>query len=144
LTLNVYTGPRARFTLDGITVALARDVSMQEEYAHEPVKPLEAKGFEPVDYNASMSAAEFMVIGKTLESLGLVARKGQSSQEHLRNVLSIEDMIAQLEDSVGEVIVATAYGVRVASKEFSVDRGLVSRNIGFVVTRIKEGPLVTA
>lgn len=142
MSINVFTGPRARFTLNGVTMALARQVQVQDELIYEPIEVLnnlEVLEHEPVGYRCSMSAAEVMIIGQTLEALGFIARKGQTPQEHLRNVLSLPDIVAQLEDNTGEIIVARVFGAKVSSRNFAVDaRSSVARDLQFVARRLVE------
>lgn len=142
MTINVFTGPRCRFTLNGVVVALGRSVQVQDELVYDPIKVLdnlEVIEHEPIDYNCSMSAAEVMIVGKTLEALGFAALKGQTPAEHLRNVLSLPDITAQLEDNTGEIIVARVFGVKLSSRSFAVDaRGSVARDLQFVARRMKE------
>lgn len=142
MTINVFTGPRCRFTLNGVVIALGRSVQVQEEVAYDPIKVLdnlEVVEHEPIDYNCSMSAAEVLVVGKTLEALGYFAQKGQTPQDHLRNILSLPDITAQLEDNIGETIICRVFGVKVASKSFAVDaRTSVARDVQFVARRVVE------
>ena len=142
MTLNVFTGPRCRFTLNGTVIALGKTVQMQDELTWDPVKVLnsiEVIEHEPIDYGASMGASEVLAVGKTLEALGFIAQKGATPQDHLRNILALPDITAQLEDNVGETIVARAFGVKVSSRSFSVDsRSSVGRDLQFVARRIKE------
>ncbi len=142
MTINVFTGPRARLTLNGVTIALARSVQVQDELVYDPIKVmdnLEVLEHEPIDYNCSMSAAEVLIVGKTLEGLGFAAQKGQTAADHLRNVLSLPDITAQIEDNQGDTIVARVFGVKIASKSFAVDaRTSVARDVQFVARRVQE------
>lgn len=142
MTINVFTGPRCRFTLSGTVIALGRSVQIQEELVYDPIKVLdnlEVLEHEPIDYNCSMSAAEVLIVGKTLEALGFFAQKGQTPQDHLRSILALPDITAQLEDNVGETIIARVFGVKIASKSFAVDaRTSVGRDIQFVARRVVE------
>lgn len=142
MPLNVFTGPRCRFTLNGTVVALGRSVSASEEWTWDPLNVLdniEDLDHIPVGYRCSMQAAEIMLVGQTLEALGFAPRKGQTPQEHLRNILTMDDMVAQLEDSQSDIVVARVFGVRLATKQFAVDpRGIVARDLSFVARRVVE------
>jgi hypothetical protein len=142
MSINVFTGPRCRFTLNGVVIALGRSVQVQEELVYDPIKVLdsiEVLDHEPIDYNCSMSAAEVLIVGKTLEALGFAAAKGQTPQAHLANILALPDITAQLEDNQGDTIIARVFGVKISSKSFSVDaRTSVARDIQFVARRVQE------
>lgn len=142
MSINVFTGPRARFTLNGTVIALARSVQVQDELVYDPIKVmdnLEVLEHEPIDYNCSMSAAEVLIVGKTLEGLGFAAPKGQTAADHLRNVLSLPDITAQIEDNQDDTIIARVFGVKIASKSFAVDaRTSVARDVQFVARRVQE------
>ena len=142
MTINVFTGPRCRFTLNGTVIALGRSVQVQDELVYDPIKVLdnlEVLEHEPIDYNCSMSAAEVMIVGQTLEALGFTALKGQTPQQHLKNILALPDITAQLEDNAGEIIVARVFGCKIASRSFAVDsRTSVARDIQFVARRLVE------
>ena len=78
-------------------------------------------------------------MGQTLEALGFTALKGQTPQQHLKNILALPDITAQLEDNAGEIIVARVFGCKIASRSFAVDsRTSVARDIQFVARRLVE------
>lgn len=139
MTLNIFTGARCRFTIDGTVVAFARNAMAAEEWQHEPVKVLgsiEALGHEPVDYTATLRASALMPVNQTLEALGFAPKKGQTPQDHLRNILLLPDLVCQIEDDISETVVARVFGVRLSGKDFTVDRGVVPTELSFVATRI--------
>jgi len=142
MAIQVFTGPRCRFTLDGRVVALGRSVSVQEELTHEPIKVLdsiEVLKHEPVDYTCSASASEVLAVGATLEALGFFPLKGANAAEFLFNAIAQEDITMQIEDSVGEVVIARVFGVRIQGKNFAVDpRTTVARDVTFVARRMVE------
>jgi hypothetical protein len=140
MPLQVFTGPRCRFTIEGVVVALGRNASANEEYQYEPIDVLdniESLGHEPVGYRCGLRASQILLVDQTLESLGYVALKGQSPQDHLRNVLALPSLVAQIEDNQLSIVIARIFGVRLASKDFAVDaRGMVMQELSFVATRV--------
>lgn len=142
MTINVFTGPRCRFTLNGTVIALGRSVQVQDELVYDAIKvmdSIEVVEHEPIDYNCSMGCAEVLIVGKTLEALGFAAAKGQTPADHLRNILALPDITAQIEDNQGDVIVARVFGCKISSRSFAVDaRTSVARDIQFVARRVVE------
>lgn len=141
MSLEVFTGPRAKFTIDGIPVALARSVTCNDDYTLEPIEVLnsiEALGHEPVGYRCSLSAQQIITVNQTLEDLGFKAKKGKDAQEHLKNVLTLPALVGQIEDDPDDIVIRRVFGVKLATDDLSVDaRGMANGNIGFVATRSK-------
>lgn len=142
MTLNVFTAPRCKLTFNGVAVALAKSVTVQEETRYDPIDVLdsiETLDHEPVAYTCSMSAGHLVAIGTTLEALALTALKGANPAEHLRNLLALKTLTAQLEDSAGGTVVGRVFGVRIASKNMALSPGQsMARDINCVATRFVE------
>lgn len=126
---QVFSGPRARFKLNGVTVAYAGGVSGEETIDYEPVDVLDlisVKEHVPVAYRASLNAQIFRIIGNSL--------KAQNVFPTLNNIITSESLTAAIEDA--ELTGQTAQrfiGVRAAGHTFDItSRGLVSENVNFV------------
>jgi hypothetical protein len=132
---QVFSGPRARFKIQGQTVGYAGGVSGEETIDYEPVDVLdllEVKEHVPVAYKCSLSAQMFRVIGKSLKSRGIFPI--------LSKVLNSVAMTAAIEDAeiTGKTI-ALFTGVRTAGHTFETTaRGLVSENVTFVAIRVND------
>ena len=139
---RVYTGARSRFTLQGITLAFAVSVTAREEIQYEPVETLDnikVQEHPPVAYRASMSASQVRIVGETVRSLGLFPKLGATTQEFLLNILTLEDLVAQLEDSKTGLVVANVLGVKLATRDFTVNaRGVVNEDLTFVAIEISD------
>jgi hypothetical protein len=136
MALDVATGARIKFTLKGVTVALAVRAGVSDEINFQPIEVLDdikVKEHVPVGYTSGLNASQVRLIGETITSLGFFPRKGQTSADFLRNILTQEDMVAQLEDSQTDIVIARVLGVKLATRNFTVDaRGVVNEDLTFV------------
>lgn len=139
MPLPIATGARIRLTLTGVTVALATRAGVNEEINFQPIEVLdniEVIEHVPVGYTTGLNASQVRLIGETVTSLGFMPRKGQSAADFLRNILTQDDIVAQLEDSQTDIVVARIVGVKLASRNFTVDaRGVVNEDVTFVSRR---------
>jgi hypothetical protein len=139
MAFDVFTGPRCRFTVNGVTIALGRDVSAQEEIVYDPLEVLnniEVAEHVPVGYRAGMGASQIMQVNQTLEALNIFPKKGQDHRSFLRNILTLPDLVGQVEDEISDIVVARVLGVKLASRNFAVNaRGSVPAELGFVARR---------
>lgn len=142
MSVNVLTGPRGRFTLNGVVVAVCTRWQAQDEIQYNPLQVLDE--FEdldqiPVGYTAAMSASKVRVIEQTITSLGFLPLAGQDAQAHLFNVLTQGDLVAQLEDNQSGIVIARLTGVKVASRNISLDaRGMANKDLTFVARRMQD------
>lgn len=133
---QVFSGPRARFKVNGNVVAYAGGVSGEETIDYEPVDVidlLEIKEHVPVAYRCSLNAQIFRVIGKSLKQRGIFPTPDK--------IINSESMSAAIEDAEGvpSQIIAQFTGVRTAGHTFDVTaRGLVSENVSFVAIRVSD------
>jgi len=132
---QVFSGPRARFKLDGKTVGYAGGVSGEETIDYEPVDVidlLEVKEHVPVAYRATLNAQMFRIIGNSLKAQGVFPTPSK--------ILNSVSMTAAIEDAeiTGKTI-AMFTGVRTAGHTFDITaRGLVSENVTFVAIRVAD------
>lgn len=139
---RLLTGARARFSLEGVKVGYARNVTIGEDIQYDPVEVLdniEVEEFVPVGYRVTFSAGMFRIIGDTLKSRGLFPKTGSNEEEHLRNILLTGELTATIEDTITNKIFAVVEQVKIASKNFSVDaRGVIGEDVTFVAIRVKD------
>jgi hypothetical protein len=141
----IFTGARARFSIGGKRVGYARNVSVSEEISYEPVEVLgnvEVSEFTATGYRVTFTAGFFRIIGDTVKSQGWFPMNGGNSDEHLTNILAIDDgppLTAMIEDSKTGKTVALLTQVKVASHNWAVDaRGIVGEDCQFNAIRISD------
>jgi len=139
---RLFTGARARFSIDGVKVGYARNVAVTEEIQYDPVEILdniEVEEYVPVAYRVTFTASQFRIIGETVKSLGYFPNVGQNVNEHLENILISGDLTATVEDTKTGKIFATLEQVKVASHNWTIDaRGVVGEDLTFVAIRVKD------
>ncbi len=139
---NLFTGARARFSLNGVKVGFARNVTVREEVQLDPVEVLdniEVDEYVAVAYRVTFSASIFRIIGETLKSRNWFPKTGQNTEEHLTNILNTGDLTATIEDTRSGNIFATLEQVRIQSHNWTIDaRGIVGEDVEFVAIRLKD------
>lgn len=139
---RLFTGARARFSINGVKVGYARNVAVTEEIQYDPVEILdniEVEEYVPVAYRVTFTASQFRIIGETVKSLGYFPANGQNTEEHLENILVSGDLTATVEDTRTGKIFATLEQVKVASHNWTIDaRGVVGEDLTFVAIRVKD------
>ena len=140
---RIFTGARARFSLNGVRVGYARNVSVSEEISYEPIEVLdniEVEEFAPVAYRVTFTCSMFRVIGETIKSKGWFPLTGGNTEEHLANILTQGDMTAIIEDTKTGTVFATLEQVKVQSNNWTIDaRGVVGTDLTFSAIRTKDG-----
>lgn len=139
---RLFTGARARFSINGVKVGYARNVAVTEEIQYDPVEILdniEVEEYVPVAYRVTFTASQFRIIGETVKSLGYFPNVGQNVEEHLENILISGDLTATIEDTKTGKLFATLEQVKVASHNWTIDaRGVVGEDLTFVAIRVKD------
>jgi hypothetical protein len=139
---RLFTGARARFSINGVKVGYARNVAVTEEIQYDPVEVLdniEVEEYVPVAYRVTFTASQFRIIGETVKSLGFFPPVGSNTEEHLENILISGDLSAIVEDTKTGKIFATLEQVKVASHNWTIDaRGVVGEDLTFVAVRVKD------
>lgn len=145
---KIYTGARARFSVEGKIVGYARNVAGSETIEYQPVEVLdniEVEEFVPIAYRVTLTAGMFRLVGETLKSNGLFPNNGTNSSEHLLNILMTGELNAQLEDVKTGKIIAQITQVKVAGHNFTVDaRGIVGEDVEFNAVRMQDESEITA
>ena len=140
---RLFTGARARFSINGVKVGYARNVALTEEIQYDPVECLdniEAEEYAPIAYRVRFTAGLFRVIGETLKEKGWFPPVGGNVEEHLQNILVSGDLTATIEDTKTGKIFATVEQVKIASHNWTVDArgGVVAEDMEFVAIRARD------
>ncbi len=139
---RLFTGARARFSIEGVKVGYARNVAVTEEIQYDPVEVLdniEVEEFVAVAYRVTFTASQFRIIGQTIKSLGFFPNVGTTTDQHLENILVSGDLVATVEDTATGKMFATLEQVKVASHNWTIDaRGVVGEDMTFVAIRVKD------
>lgn len=143
----VFTGARARLSINGKKVGWATNVSGSEEVQYDEAEVLDniqVQEHVAVRYRASLSMSQIRIVGQTLKSQGFFPKLGANSDEHLRNILTSGDLVATIEDNETGDILATYEQVKVASHNWSINAtGIVGEDVTFVAIRVKDESEVT-
>lgn len=140
----VFTGARARFSVDGQIAGYATDCNGGEEIAYERIKVLDsiqAVEFVPIDYDVSFSASRVRLIGQSIRGpdLDIFPKLGNNANDHLRNILNKADITAQIEDSITNTIFMILEQCKVARHNWRItSRGVVGEDIDFVGIRMRD------
>lgn len=139
---RVFTGARARFSINGKKVGYATNCSGSEEIEYQPVEVLdnvEVEEHVPVAYRVTFNSSHVRIVGKTMKSDGFFPSTGSSPEEHLTNILLQPDLVCTIEDSKTGNIITTVEQVKMQSKNFTINaRGIVGKDVNYVCTRMKD------
>jgi len=138
----IITGARARFSIEGVKVGFATDVTLGEEIQYEEANVLdniEVEEHVPVGYRVTFTARKFRIIGETLKSRGWFPSLGANTEEHLENILTTGELTATIEDTKTGKIFATVEQVKIASHNYAINaRGIVGQDVTFNAIRLKD------
>lgn len=136
------TGARARFSLNGVKIGWAQGVTLSETVEYQPAEVLDMVEIDehvPIRYTVEFTARLFRLYGETLKSHGFFPQAGANSDEHLRNVLLVGEMVATVEDTKTGKTICTVERVKVQSHNWTIDRGTITgEDVTFVAIRIKD------
>lgn len=139
---RIFTGARARFSINGVKVGYARSVNVTEETEYQPVEVLdniEVEEYVPTAYRVTFTCSLFRIIGETLKSQGWYPSVGTNTEEHLSNILTTGELSAQIEDTKTGKVVSTIEQVKIASHNWTIDaRGIVGEDVTFNAIRVKD------
>jgi len=139
---RLFTGARARFSINGVKVGYARNVALTESITYEPVAVLDNIEIEehvPTGYEVRLTASMFRIVGETLKTQGWFPSVGGNVEEHLENILVSGEMTATIEDTKTGKLIATVEQVKIASHNWTVDaRGVVGEDVEFVAIRVRD------
>lgn len=141
----IFTGARARFSLNGKKVGWATYVSGSEEIQYEEVEVLDniqVQEHAPVRYRVSLSMSQVRIVGSSLKASGFFPKNGANSEEHLRNILTNGELVATIEDTDAtgkKTLIATYEQVKVSNKNFQISAtGVVGEDVTFVAIRASD------
>jgi len=139
---RVFTGARARFSIEGSRVGFATNCAGSEEIQYDPVEVLdniEVDEFVPVAYRVTFTSSQIRVVGETIKSQGFFPTAGTTTEEHLQNILLQGDLVATIEDTKTQKLVMTLEQMKVASRNFTINaRGIVGKDVTYVAVRMKD------
>jgi hypothetical protein len=146
---NVFSGARARFSIDTKIVGFATNCTGSEEIQYEPVQVLDhiqTVEFVAVGYTVTFSASRVRLIGNAADIHGSLRgpmnafpKLGQHDGDFLLNILNLADLQCQIEDTVSGKIFMQLEQVKVASHNWAITpRGIVGEDINFVAVRMKD------
>ena len=139
---RVFSGPRARFSINGIKVGYATNVEIGESIEYTPLEVLDnirIEEFVPVAYRINFRCGTVKIVGESLKALGMFPNTGGSSDEHLSNVLMAGDLTATIEDTKTGKLIATVTGVKVASHNYRISaRAIVGEDVDFIGIKISD------
>lgn len=122
----VLSGPRALFLLNGIQVGYAGQCSVAQSYQQQPINvigSLETIQHVPTGYSVQLTFNQLRLVGTTLVTQGLLPAVGSTPLEHLRNLVSIPELTAVLEDQITNTVCALVIGVRIESDSLNITSG---------------------
>lgn len=138
----IFTGARARLSINGVKVGFARNCSGREMIQYERVKVLDniqTQEHVPVDYDVSFTAGMVRIVGETVKSLGYFPSLGSNPAEHLTNILTNGSLTITIEDNQTGAIVMTLEQAKCQTNNFSLDAsGVVGQDLEFVAIRSRD------
>ena len=140
----VFTGARARLSVNGQVVGYATNCTGSEEIQYEPIRVLDhiqTVEFVPIGYDVTFSASRVRLIGQPIRGpdLAIFPKLGNNDAQHLQNILNLADLTAQIEDSITSQIFMILEQCKVARHNWTVvARGIVGEDIEFVGVRARD------
>lgn len=132
----VLSGARARFSFDGVKVALAMNVAYGEEIQHDPIEPLDqfdVAEHVPVAYRVNLSAQMVRIITNTIKN-----RDGVVIFPRLEDILTRGEATATVEDPTTGTIISNIERVKAVRYNINIGaRGIVMSDVEFVGIRIR-------
>lgn len=132
----VFTGARARFSLDGVPIAYALRVNYSEEITYEEVEPLDqfdVAEHVPTAYRVTLSAQLVRIIKN-----GIKLHEGLGIMPTLERILDNKEMTGTIEDPKTGTILANIQRVKCASYQLGVGKGIVMMDTTFKAIRIRD------
>jgi len=134
---TVLHGARARFSINGVLVAYATNVSYREEITQEPIEVLdllEVAEHVPTAYRCSMSCQFVRLVNNPVKN-----RDGVVLFPTLENILESDEVTATIEDSQTGAVVASVQRCRPSSYSSSIQaKGVVFTDMEWVCIRIQD------
>ena len=123
----VMSGARAVFSIGGVQIAYASNVSFNESIQLEPVNTLDdlsTKEWVEVGYAVDLNCQNFRVSGNSVKNLGIMPRFDE--------ILTQGELLVTITDPTSGSTLLRMEGVKLESRSTSVDaRGLMSETWSF-------------
>jgi len=123
----VMTGAKAIFRLNGVQVAYASQVTFNESIQLEEINvldQLENKELAEVGYRVDLSCQTFRVANQSVKQLGFMP--------NLADILTQGELTAEVVDRVTSAVLLLMEGVKLESRQTSVDaRGVMTESWNF-------------
>lgn len=136
------SGARCVFSINGAECGWATQIAVSESIDYQPVEVIgniEVEEYAPIGYNVTFTASFFRIIGTTLKSMGWFPKTGNSTDEHLSNILTNGDLSMTVEDRTTGKIICTLEQVKIASHNWTIAaRGLVGEDCTFNAIRCRD------
>lgn len=139
---KVFTGARARLSVDGVKVGYATDCDGREEIQLDPVECLdniEVEEHVPTRYRVSFSMGFVRVVGNTMKRDGTFPAGGNNKDDRLKNILTAGALTVTIEDPQTKTVLMTLEQARASSNNFRIGAtGIVGNNVDFVAIRMRD------
>lgn len=126
---RVFTGARARLSINNEKVGYARNCSGGEVITQEEVEALdniEVEEHAPTRYRVSFSMGTVRLVGESMKTKGIFPKTGANPTDHLKNIINQQDLTVTIEDNQTGAILYTILGVKATTNNFNVDAGGIS------------------
>lgn len=128
---QVFSGARARLSVDGNIIGFTGAVSGSETVTYEPVETiefLEIREHVPVGYGVTLNTQFFRIVGDSLKQRGIFPS--------LENILTSGAITVAVQDTQTGLTPLSFEQARIAEKNFDVTpRGIVSDSCTWVAIR---------
>lgn len=148
---QVFSGARARFSVDGKIIGYATNCTGSEDIQYEPLEVLDhlqVVEFVPVAYRVTFTASRVRLIGDGAGVAGsmrgpldIFPKLGQDDSQLLTNILALvlRDMACQIEDTVTGKIFMNLEQIVVPTRNFAITpRGIVGEDMTILGIRMKD------
>lgn len=139
---QLFTGARGRLIMNGVRVGWATGVSGSRSYQKEPVEVLdnlEVEEHATLGYRVSLRCSVVGLVSQSLVSAGLLPAVGQSSEEHLRNLLAQTPFTVQIEDNQTGAVRWEFTRCEIADESFNLQaRSLMMTDVNLVGIRVAD------
>jgi len=138
-TTKSITAARCRIQINGKIIGFGTGLQCNVTYSYQPVEVidnLETEEHAPVGYTVDGSISLVEISKRSSTTMGLRPPRGKDADEHLQNLLLMDDAVIVLMDKGVNKNFRQIQGVRFNSDGFSVNaRGIAGVNVGFHAIR---------
>ena len=138
----IFTGARARFTIDGVPFSFATNVAGSEEIQRDAVEILnniEVQEHVPIAYRVTLTASKVWFVNETLKSLGWFPKNGSNPGEHLTNILNTNPFAGLIQDTQTNDVFMQYDGLEIASYNWTIAaRAIVATDVTFVGIKVRD------